>query len=279
MDTAPDNLEVLDDGCFSKFVVLIHKLTGISIAKNRKIMVQGRLRKRVQTLGLKSYDEYHDYVCTHENEHKPFVDLVTTNETYFYRTPRIWTYIETQFLPNWFKQNNGKILRVWSAASSTGEEAYSISVLLQQFKEKNIGFDYEILASDISQRVLKICEEGHYQGRSIDSFKTSMPLVFNQYMVKNSDETFSVRADIRRKIKFFEHNLFMPMKDKRVFDLILIRNVFIYFKPIDQRKVLDQILPVLSPDGTLIIGESETLAGISDGLHKVENLIYKKDAA
>ncbi|MDD3052199.1 MAG: protein-glutamate O-methyltransferase CheR [Candidatus Cloacimonetes bacterium] len=271
-----NDLETLEDQCFENFISLIHRLTGITIAKNRKSMVQGRLRKRVQLLASKTYEEYHDYVCGNTDEKKPFIDLITTNETYFFRTPRIWSYLEDQFLPSWIEANPGKVFRAWSAASSTGEEAYSLGILLQQFKMKYPNFDFQISASDISQRVLDICEHGRYQGRSIENFKNSQPLVFNRFMQKNADESFSVHSDVKGRVKFFQHNLFNKLADKKEFDLILIRNVFIYFTSEDQKKVLNLLTPIISKDGTLIIGESETLSGIDDGLMKVENLIYKK---
>ncbi|UXR63639.1 protein-glutamate O-methyltransferase CheR [Bdellovibrio bacteriovorus] len=271
-----DSLDTLDDGCFIKFINLIHALTGITIAKNRKSMVQGRLRKRVLALSLKSYEEYFDFVVNNEAEKTPFIDSVTTNETYFFRTPRIWNYIETQLLPDHLQKHPGKTFSAWSAASSTGEEAHSLAVLCQQFKDRNNSFDYEISASDISQRVVTACRSGIYQGRSIETFKSSMPLAFSKYMVKNGPEAFSVQADIKKKINFFEHNLFAPIKDRKMYDLILIRNVFIYFTPADQKKVLDLILPRLNPGGILIIGESESITGINAGLAKVENLIYRK---
>lgn len=276
MAIAIDNLDNLDDVCFTKFLDLIHKLTGITIGKNRKSMVQGRLRKRILALSLNSYDEYLNYVLTHDEEKTPFIDLVTTNETYFFRTPRIWNYIESQLLPSYLQQNSGKSFSAWSAASSTGEEAHSLGVLCQQFKDKNNSFNYEIAASDISKRVVDMCRNGLYQGRSIESFRNSMSQTFLKYMVQSSDGVFSVGPEIKKKMKFFEHNLFTPPKDKKQYDLILIRNVFIYFTQEDQIKVLKLILPHLTSDGILIIGESESLTGINVGLTKVENLIYKK---
>lgn len=271
-----DSLDILDDACFSKFITLIHKLTGITIGKNRKSMVQGRLRKRVLALSLNSYDEYLNFVLNHDDEKTPFIDLVTTNETYFFRTPRIWSYIESQLLPAYQQKNSGKTFSAWSAASSTGEEAHSLGVLCQQFKDRNTSFNYEISASDISKRVVDICRNGQYQGRSIESFRSSMPQTFSKYMIENGDGVFSVQAEIKKRLKFFEHNLFTSLKEKRQYDLILIRNVFIYFTPADQMKVLELILPHLTNDGILIIGESESLTGINGGLTKVENLIYKK---
>lgn len=271
-----DSLDILDDVCFMKFIDLIHTMTGITIAKNRKSMVQGRLRKRVLALSLGSYEEYFEYVLKNESEKTPFIDSVTTNETYFFRTPRIWNYIESQLLPDHLQKRPGKTFSAWSAASSTGEEAHSLGILCQQFKDKNPSFDYEIAASDISQRVVTACRNGLYQGRSIETFKNTMPLIFSKYMVKNENEAFSVQADIKKRMTFFEHNLFSVPKDRKVYDLILIRNVFIYFTPADQKKVLDLILPRLADNGILIIGESESITGINAGLTKVENLIYRK---
>lgn len=273
-----DKLESLDEACFEKFIALIYRLTGITIAKNRKSMVHGRIRKRVVMLSLSTYEEYFNYVVKNDEEKTLFIDVVTTNETYFFRTPRIWSYIENQFLPGFFQKKPSRTFSAWSAASSTGEEAHSLGIICQKFKDKNNQFNYEISGSDISHRVIEICKEGLYHGRSVESFKNLMPQIFSKYMLGNDDQKYCVHPDIKKRLKFFEHNLFTLPKEKKIYDLILIRNVFIYFTPDDQKKVLDFILPKLSNDGVLIIGESETVTGASVELEKVENLIYKKMA-
>ena len=107
--------------CFLECLALIHELTGITVATNRVSMVEGRLRKRVLLLKLESYEDYLKLVKQDKKEQVFFIDLVTTNETYFFRTPRIWDYLETKFLPEWFAKHPKQVFTAWSAAASSGD--------------------------------------------------------------------------------------------------------------------------------------------------------------
>lgn len=276
--TDVNDLETLEDRCFKNFLDLIHALTGITIAANRKSMVQGRLRKRVVTLGLGRYEEYLELVKKDDNEKIIFIDLVTTNETYFFRTPRVWTYIAETYLPEWMFHGSGKTFMAWSAAASSGEEGYSLGVTLQAFKEKNPKFIYQILGTDISREMVGLCSAGLYQGRSIESFSKNKPELFKKYMKDCGESGCQVIPEIKSRIRFQEHNLFKPFASKELFDLVLIRNVLIYFTGPDQEKVLKLIEPRLASSGVLIIGESESLSHISTGYSNVQPLIYKKAA-
>lgn len=272
-----DGLLSLSDACFENAVELIHSLTGISISPGRRTMVLGRMRRRASELGFTDYDSYLDLVRKDPGEKRLFVDLVTTNETYFFRTPRIWKFIEDEFLPSWLRKNEGKTLQAWSAAASSGDEAHSLAVLLEDFREKHPHFTYQILGTDISREMIELCRKGVYQGRSIESFRSHRPDLFAKYM-ESSSEGYSIRADIKLRMKFLEHNLFQPLPMSTSFDLVLIRNVLIYFKGNDQEKVLKLIEPRLAPDGKLIIGESESLSYIRTGFTALQPLVYRKSA-
>lgn len=268
------NLEQLSDKCFGDLLSLIHSLTGITIASNRKSMVQGRIRKRAMQLALNDYESYLELVKSDLNEKNIFIDLITTNETYFFRTPRIWDYIEKVFLPNWYKDHPKKIFMVWSAAASSGEEAHSLGILCQSFKEKHPGFSYQILGTDISQEMVQLCQKGLYCGKSIESFKKARPDMFMKYMIKAEDSFYQVNADIKSRLKFQTHNLFKSQIFADAFDLILLRNVLIYFTAQDQEVVLAKIAPRLSEAGVLIIGESESLSHIQHEFKHIEPLVY-----
>lgn len=270
------SLEHIDESCFEKILELVHKLIGITIAKNKKSMVQGRLRKRIASLGLSTYEDYYQLVVNSNDEKSIFIDLLTTNETYFFRTPRIWKYVEEVYLPEWFRANTGKTFQAWSAAASSGEEAHSLGIICQKFKERNPSFNYQIWGSDISRGMVSYCMKGEYQGKSVDSFKTSMPDVFQKYMKLNDEMKYEVLSEIKKKLSFFEHNLFNPLRNSINFDLILVRNVFIYFTAADQEKVLSKLWEKLDPKGVLIIGESESLASLNCNFRKIDNLIYSK---
>ncbi len=270
------NLEHIDESCFENILVLVHKLIGITIAKNKKSMVQGRLRKRIVSLGLATYEDYYHLVVESKDEKSIFIDLLTTNETYFFRTPRIWKYIEEVYLPQWAQNNAGKTFQAWSAAASSGEEAHSLGIICQKFKEKNPLFNYQIWGSDISREMVSYCMKGEYQGKSIEAFKTSMPDVFQRFMKLNLETKYEVLPEIKKRLSFFEHNLFSPLRNSINFDLILVRNVFIYFTAVDQEVVLSKLWDKLDPEGILIIGESESLANLNCNFKKIDNLIYGK---
>lgn len=269
---------VLSEKCFEQFLKLIHELTGITVAKNRNSMVEGRLRKRVTALSLSSYEEYLKLVKEDKNEQVNFIDLVTTNETYFFRTPRIWDYLENKFFPNWISSHPKQVFTAWSAAASSGEEAHSLGILCQSIKEKNPSFLYQIVGTDISAEMVELCKKGVYSGRSIDSFKKTKPALFEKHM-KSTKEGYEASQDIKSRIRFHQHNLFRPMASKDKFDLILIRNVLIYFTGPDQEKVLSLLTPRLSESGVLIIGESESLSHINTEFKPIEPLIYNLNAA
>ena len=148
----------------------------------------------------------------------------------------------------------------WSAAASSGEEAHSLGILCQSFKEKNPEFLYQILGTDISHEMIELCQQGHYSGRSIEAFRKNRPQLFEKYMRNVQNDVFQVRTEIKSRLKFQKHNLFRPIENKDTFDLVLIRNVLIYFTGSDQEKVLRLIAPRLQPDSALIIGESESLS-------------------
>lgn len=265
---------ILSEKCFGDFVKLIHELTGINIAMNRTSMIEARLRKRLVALSLPSYEAYLKLVQENRDERNQFIDLVTTNETYFFRTPRIWEYIEKKFLPNWLAAHPKKVFTAWSAASSSGEEAHSLGIICQAYKEKNPSFLYQITGTDISNEMVGLCRQGLYSGKSIDSFRKSRTDLFEKYMQKTKYDKYQVIPEIKSRLRFQQHNLFLPYKAEDHFDLILIRNVLIYFQGQDQEKVLSLLAPRLSKDGVLVIGESESLSYIDTSFKLIEPLIY-----
>ena len=187
----------INDVCFQGFVDLVHELTGITIKLDRKTMLVGRLRRRINQLELPDYPAYLEYVRANTIEHEFFINQITTNETYFFRTPRVWSYLEEEFLPNWQEQHPKKLLNIWSAASSTGEEAHTLGILMQNFKESYPGFDYNIFARDIDTSVVKKAEESLYKRRSVERFRKARPDWFERYMQGNHQDGFTVLPSIK----------------------------------------------------------------------------------
>lgn len=268
----------IDQKGLDKLIVLVHKFTGITMNNGKKALLQGRLRPRIRKLGLPSFDAYMDFLQSSKEETQEFVNLVTTNETQFFRTPRIWEFFNGDFLPKWHAKNPGKMLRIWSGASSSGEEIYTIAICCEDFKSKNKNFQYHILGTDISTNVLKEAEGAVYSGRSIENFRKTHPALFERFMVPSSGEEFKVHPDVSSRVRFAVHNLFSAPKEKAVYDLIFLRNVLIYFTAADQEIVLTNIAQGLATQGTLIIGESESLNSLKVPFEYKQPLIYQKSA-
>lgn len=268
----------LTNRLLEKLIDHVHRHTGITMAKNRKAMLQGRLRRRMRELSLDSYERYVEFLEENPSEVEIFVDLVTTNETYFFRTPRVWDYFFKEYLPAWNKSNPGKILRVWSAASSSGEEAYSIAICCQEFKEAHPGFVYQVLGSDISQGVLEEAANARYSGRAIETFKAARGAWFDKYL-RPEGEGFRIIPELHARVRFEKHNLYDHLLGQEPFDIVFLRNVLIYFAQADQEKVLERVRRSMKPDGRLIIGESESLNRLDVGFRYVAPLIYACDGA
>ncbi len=271
-------LDELDKSSLEKILVLVHRYTGIKMGEAKKTMLQGRLRPRIRELGLDSYEHYLEYLNANKKEVQEFINLVTTNETSFFRTQRVWEFFTKEFLPRWTKENPKKTLRIWSGASSSGEEIYTIAICCEEHLLRNEGFNYQIIGTDISSDVLDVATSGKYSGRSIENFKSSNRILFDKYLMPNDGE-FKFRDDLRLKINFKNHNLFNPPFQKSHFDIVFLRNVLIYFEVKDQEIVLKNVGESLVNDGLLIIGESESLSSLKTPFVFNNPLIYKKSAA
>lgn len=268
-------IENLTDRELDEVISLVYTYTGITMNSSKRSLLQGRIRPRLREIGLKSYKDYIEYLKSNLAEKESFIDLCTTNETYFFRTQRVWDYFENDFLKKWYEQSPNKKIKIWSGASSSGEEVYTIGILCEKFKKTNPHFQYEIIGSDISNEILDKAKEGVYQGRSIDLFRKNHLNLFQEMMMSNDEINDSVLPSIKKSITFTKHNLFNGPLAIESFDIVFLRNVLIYFKASDQEKVLKNMHRSLKKDGVIIIGESESLTGLTTGFNYLAPLIYK----
>ena len=158
-----DNEREVDQATRRAFFDQVRRHTGIAMSERKWTLLEGRLRRRVRELALPGYRDYLHVLEAKPEEVRDFIDLVTTNETSFFHTPRIWEYFAGQFLPRWFETHGGTPLRVWSAAASSGEEAYTVAMLCEEFRERHPAFRYRILATDIGDAILRKAAAAHYQ--------------------------------------------------------------------------------------------------------------------
>ena len=243
-------------------------------------MVAGRVRSRLRELQMENYTQYINHLQSTPSEIQTFVNCLTTNETYFYRTPRIWRFIEEVFLPEKTSQSGTTSLNLWSAAASTGAEAYTLGMLCEQHRQRQApNLNYSIVASDIDSKIITEARKGVYLGRSIARLRGAQPKLFKEQMVGNDQSGFQVRPAIKDRLEFYVHNIFDTLPCPKYYDLILLRNVLIYFNKEDQKRAITMVLKKLAPGGYLIIGESESLSQLDVALEAAEPLVYRRPVA
>lgn len=265
-------LTTLSDLEFSQFQKLIYQLAGISFSSAKKDLVRGRLAKRLLHHRFDTYADYFKLLTSGHNadELQVAVDLLTTNETYFFREPRHFDFLRDKVLSG---HKSGRNFRVWSAACSSGEEAYSIAMVLAD----QLGDDqWEVVASDISTRVLEKARTGHYPMDRIDGISKEHLSRYCLKGVNSQKNTLLVDKKLRSRVNFMQVNLNQSLPVLGEFDVIFLRNVMIYFDQETKRQIVQRILPLLKPDGHFLIGLSESLHQVVDSLHPLAPSVYRK---
>lgn len=258
---------------FAAFRDLLHRVTGISLGAGKRQLLSSRLQARLRQLGLRRFGEYLDHVRKGPPEEmQRLVDLLTTNETYFFREPAHLKFLVEQILPT---AAQGRPFRVWSAASSSGEEAYSIAMLLAEHLG---GRPWEILGSDISTRVLERAREGRYPIEAVDKIPKNLLRKYCLRGVRSQEGQLLISPELRQRVEFRQINLNEPLPTVGEFDVIFLRNVMIYFEADMKRRVVSSLSRQLRPGGYLIIGLAETLKDICEDLCLKGPTAYQKPA-
>jgi len=273
-------LHRMADADFDKLSSLIYNDYGIKMPKSKKVMLEGRLRKRLKANNLNSFKEYCDFVFSEEGmarEVVHMIDVVSTNKTDFFREWAHFDYMNNYFLPGFSGQNNGRPLRIWSSASSTGEEPYTIAFCIEEFNLNKKLFDYSIHCTDISTQVLEKGLNGIYaQERA-----ANIPLALKRkYFLRNKDpknKTLRIIPEIRKKLTFNRLNLMDDYyKVPHDFDVIFCRNVLIYFDKDKQEKVIRKLCDRLKRGGCFFLGHSESITGMNLPLRTIKPTIFQK---
>lgn len=260
----------------SALIALVRKHTGIAMTERKSVLLERRLRPRVQALQLGSYQAYLDKVEQDRAEVPHFIDLVTTNDTLFFRTPQVWDYVEKEFLPQWWQSHQGNKLKVWSAASSSGEELYSMAMLCEEFAAAQPSFSYQIHATDISQQILALARDGQYTGRSVERIQSTHPDWVKKYF-RPSAGGLRVVDGLKKNVELAQHNLLTPLRPARQFDLVFLRNVLIYFDQDHQQTILNQARLSMAPHAIMIVGESESISGRNTAYQFDRPMIYRME--
>jgi chemotaxis protein methyltransferase CheR len=263
----------LNDRQFKKICDLIYSITGIRLSDGKEELVKSRLAKRLRTLGLRNYDDYLELIEQDKkgSELKLMIDSLTTNKTSFFREMPHFDYLKSAVLPGVARK-----LRIWSAGCSTGEEPYSIAMLLNEELGGIDRMDVAILATDISTRVLAKARDGLFDEVAVQEIPRLM--LGSYFAVEKRDGARIYRAGdrLRKIVTMAQLNLMDSWPMKGPFDVIFCRNVMIYFDKVTQNNLVNRFWELLPPGGHLFVGHSESFTGLTHRFRYVRPATYVK---
>lgn len=267
---------------FKKLSSFIYSNYGIKMPDAKKTMLESRLQKRLRLNSITSFKDYIDFVFSKEGQEAELVhmiDVVSTNKTDFFREPSHFDFMTNTVLPEFVANNRlRRPLKIWSAASSSGEEAYTIGMVINEYNEKNnTNIDYSVLGTDISTRILQTAVNGVYKEERI----TGIPLTLKRkYFLKSKDPSkrvVRIIPGLRKKMQFgrmnFMDNVYNVPND---FDIVFCRNVLIYFDHDTQEKVINRICTKLKPGGYFFLGHSESITNMDVPLQHIKPTMFKR---
>src|ERR1700733_7327852 len=262
----------ISDSEFTQFQRFIYEAAGITMAPSKKALVSGRLAKRLQHCGVKSYGDYFRLLASGKSpdEVQTAVDLLTTNETYFFREQKHFDLLRELALK---AAGSAQPFRVWSAASSSGEEAYSIAMVLADCLGERA---WEVIGTDISVRVLERARIGHYPLARTQGIPASYLKRFCLKGTGAQEGPLLIERSLRNRVKFLPGNLNSALPKIGEFDVIFLRNVMIYFNGDTKRGVVARAIALLKRGGHFLVGHSETLNDLTDAVQPVAPSIYRK---
>lgn len=265
---------------FTLFKAFIYREAGIYLNETKKQLLAARLQRRLRTLGLNSFGAYYRRVVEGDDEERvEMLNRISTNETHFFRESDQFDFLKLEAFPKWRDRaasgDMRREIRVWSAGCSTGQEPYSLAMLLLSHFQPHEGWKIRILATDLSTRVLEQAQAGLW---SIEKAEEISQALLKRYMrrgTRSQQGKMKAGPEIRSVISFERLNLNDDDYPKRgMFDVILCRNVLIYFDKESRKRVIDRLLDRLAPEGYLLLGRSETLSGATDRVQGVSPSVY-----
>jgi chemotaxis protein methyltransferase CheR len=271
---------LMDESTFRHLRDLIYEQTGIHFQESKKYLLESRLQPRLRARQCRTFGDYLNFLkfdSFRDGEFAELYTVITTNETYFFRDDAQLDTFMTVIVPTVMKQNSAtRQLRIWSAACSTGDEPYTLALLLRDHPPL-VNWSIDILASDISETVLEVARKGVYRAHSL---RKVPPAIRSKYFSGDSDE-FALVPHVKNLVRFMNVNLYDRSRLKliRGIDVILCRNCLIYFDHKAKDQIISDLRDALRPEGYLIIGFSETLHDHSGSFHAVHagrSVVYQK---
>jgi chemotaxis protein methyltransferase CheR len=272
---------LLDERSFSRLQGLIHREAGIFIVPAKRALVVGRLLRRVRELGLDSFREYCSRVEGDPGERVQMLDRIATNETHFFREPRHFEMLAREILPLWNAEARAGLrprrIRAWSAACSTGEEPFTLAMVLLRAFPLPTGWELDILASDISTRALQRAREATWPIARAEEIPPADLRRFMMRGVGRQEGLMRAGAEIRQVVRFARINLVETIPGVGTMDLVFCRNVLIYFDAETKDRVIARLVDHLAPGGYLFLGHAESLARSSTPLRLVAPNVYRRE--
>jgi chemotaxis protein methyltransferase CheR len=258
---------------------LVHRRSRIQLGPDRQALLAGRLGQRLRDLGLAGYEDYCRLLESPQGEEEvgSLIDLVATNHTHFFREAEHFSILADRVLPRLADRRGptGRPLQFWSAASSSGEEPYTLAIVLAEFARRRPHVTWQVHASDISRRMLDRCRSGIYEAE-----KVAVPdeQLLRRYFLRGFGQRegfYRVRPELRRFVHVQHVNLFQPDYPLPAgLDVIFCRNVMIYFDQPSRQELLDRLVAMLAPGGALVVGHAESLLGLRHGLRTAWPSVY-----
>lgn len=276
------SIKKMTDSDFDRISTFIYNELGMKMPPQKKVLLEGRLYRRLRELNFDTYKDYIDFVFTKGDLNGELItmfDLITTNKTDFFRESQHFDFFANFFLKDFKMRSSDKKLKIWSAGCSSGEEVYTLAMVCNEFKIQNPDFDFHILGSDISSRMitaasLAIYPESHIADISYDYKR--------KYLLKSKDhtrKTVRITPELRTKTSFIRHNLMNNnYSEFEMYDVIFCRNVLIYFDADTQKLVIKKLVNRLKLGGYLFLGHSETVnnTAVFDLQHIQPSVYIKK---
>jgi chemotaxis protein methyltransferase CheR len=269
-------VQALRDETYRAFADLMYESVGLSFGEGKKSLISTRLGPRIQRLGLAGYDEYLATITGADDggEFQMAVDLLTTNETYFFREPEHFDLLEREILAN-----RPPDYAVWSAACSFGDEPYTVAMLLADLQRRGaVGQGWSVLGTDISDRVLRSAVSGIVPQ---DRLRHVSPDRLRRYCLRgegDSEGKSMIQPELRERVRFGQLNLCRPIEDLGPFDAVFLRNVLIYFDAQTKAEVVDRVLTQLRPGGLFFIGTAEGRVACRTPLQSLRPGVFRKGA-
>lgn len=263
---------------FARFQAFIYAHTGIRTVDGKVTLLSNRIRRRLRERGLESFAAYYDLLVSGSvpGELEAFIDAITTNETFFFRTPEHFRWFEGPYLDEVVADAAARCrereLRVWSAACSSGEEAYSLAIGLAEQATRLAGWRLSVLGTDICESAVAAARAGCYGERALEGVPPAR--LARHFTADPVTTTWRIRPPVARLCEFRRHNLLEPIA--RRFDCIVVRNVLIYFDRESKRRVLANLVEALEPRGCLVVGTTDGAHEHLAGLERRSTFVYRK---